>query len=114
MEIFSYFGLLAFILVIIHMSLPDEVTNLKNRIKKLETKNKAREPKGESILSNILKSIIGKKCKIHEHDDFPGNMSRIIELDEEWVKVVEYDKKGKENHRIIRIDLIESISEIED
>jgi hypothetical protein len=41
-------------------------------------------------------------------------MSRIIELDEEWVKVVEYDKKGKENHRIIRIDLIESISEIED
>lgn len=110
----EFFGFFAFIMVIFHMGLPSEVTELKKRIKKLEAKNKAREPKGESIMSNILKSIIGKKCMIHEHDKIPINKSHILELDEEWVKIVEYDKKGNENHRVIRIDLIDSISEIED
>ena len=114
MEVFSYFGLFAFFMVIVHMSLPSDVTDLKRRIKKLEAKNKAREPKGESKMSAIIKSIVGKKCKIHEQDQYPENMSRIIEMDEEWVKVVEYGKKGKENNRIIRIDLIQSISEIEE
>lgn len=110
----EFFGFFAFVMVIIHMGLPGEVTELKRRFKKIEAKNKTREPKEEKIMSNVLKSIIGKKCMIHEHDQVALNKSRIIEMDEEWVRVLEYDKKGNENHKIIRIDLIESISEIED
>jgi len=58
-------------------------------------------------MSDILKNAVGHRCKI-DGDDFFAEECTILEVDNEWIKLVLYKKKGDVT-KIIRADSIESI-----
>jgi len=63
-------GLLAFIFVISLINLPSTLNNLRRKINKIE--NKINE--GEYSMSNLLKELEGKRCKIIFQSDFSSKL----------------------------------------
>lgn len=104
-----------FIFIMFYSSYPGKVRKLENRVKKIE-RNEKRNEKGGDVMSNIIKSLIGKECKIRIDEDFlVGNIIEnclVIDADEEWIKLSYKDKKGCTKIKIIRIDLISNIEMI--
>lgn len=107
----EFFGFFAFVLMMIYFDLPDKVKKLKGQVKKLEQKT---TKGGVIILSDILKELQGKKCTIIAESGYTPKLNcTVMAVDEEWIKVVETDKKGKENTRVFKIENIKEIHEIE-
>ena len=104
----EFIGLAAFILAIFNMGLSKKVKKLKADVKKINN-----SIKGESEMSEILKGLEGKRCKITVSEIFEGPIEcEVIKMDEEWMKVNQILKKGKSKIRIIRIENINDISEV--
>ncbi len=85
------------------MNQDDRLNTLERKVKKLE-----RNVNGGSKMSGIIKDLIGMECTI-DGDGFFSTRCTILDVDDEWVKLIVHEKK-KELTKIIRIDNIDSIT----
>lgn len=85
------------------MDQDDRLNTLERKVKKLE-----RNVNGGSKMSGIIKDLIGMECTI-DGDGFFGTRCTILDVDDEWVKLIVHEKK-KDLTKIIRIDNIDSIT----
>ena len=83
------------------MDQDDRLNTLERKVKKLE-----RNVNGGSKMSGIIKDLIGMECT---GDGFFSTRCTILDVDDEWVKLIVHEKK-KELTKIIRIDNIDSIT----
>lgn len=106
MEPMSVFGFLAFVLLICYINLPSKVNRLSSEVKKLKS-----SVKGKNKMSEMLKELEGKMCKITTEGSFAGPVEcKVINVDDDWMKITYTDKKGNINTKIIKIDNINEIS----
>lgn len=99
-------GILAFILVLCNLGLPGKVKSLKADIKMLKHKIK-----GGTKVSEILKEIEGKRCRLTLENSFSGPIEcDVISVDDEWMKIIHYEKKANATTKIIKIEQIAEIS----
>ncbi|SHH81552.1 hypothetical protein [Clostridium grantii] len=76
------FGLMAFALVISDMGLKDKVKKLKKDVRKINSK------KEEVKMSEILKELEGKRCRLTVSEIFAGQIEcDVITVDDEWMKI---------------------------
>ena len=80
-----------------------KVKKLKNKIKRIEQKQK-----GNKEMSRILKELIGKTPTI-VGQVFGTDNWEVVDVDEEWVKLRRVDKKGKEKFKLQRIEDIQAV-----
>lgn len=85
------------------MNQDDRLNTLERKVKKLE-----RNVNGGSKMLGIIKDLIGMECTI-DGDGFFSTRCTILDVDDEWVKLIVHEKK-KELTKIIRIDNIDSIT----
>ncbi|WP_417122101.1 hypothetical protein [Ruminococcus bicirculans (ex Wegman et al. 2014)] len=85
------------------MDQDDRPNTLERKVKKLE-----RNVNGGSKMSGIIKDLIGMECTI-DGDGFFSTRCTILDVDDEWVKLIVHEKK-KDLTKIIRIDNIDSIT----
>ena len=85
------------------MDQDDRLDILERKVKKLE-----RNANGGSKMSGIIKDLIGMECTI-DGDGFFSARCTILDVDDEWVKLIVHEKK-KDLTKIIRIDNIDSIT----
>lgn len=85
------------------MDQDDRLNTLERKVKKLE-----RNVNGGSKMSGIIKDLIGMECTI-DGDGFFNTRCTILDVDDEWVKLIVHEKK-KDLTKIIRIDNIDSIT----
>ena len=85
------------------MDQDDRLNTLERKVKKLE-----RNVNGGSKMSGIIKDLIGMECTI-DGDGFFSTRCTILDVDDEWVKLIVHKKKN-ELTKIIRIDNIDSIT----
>lgn len=91
----SMFGTIA------DMDQNDKIELLEKKVKRLEKKLY-----GGNNMSKMIESLIGMECTITF--DYSGEKCRVLDADEEWIKLLVYGKKG--DRTVIRhIDEIESI-----
>lgn len=81
----------------------DRLDTLERKVKKLE-----RNANGGNKMSGIIKDLIGMECTI-DGDGFFSTRCTILDVDDEWVKLIVHEKK-KDLTKIIRIDNIDSIT----
>ena len=85
------------------MDQDDRLNTVERKVKKLE-----RNVNGGSKMSGIIKDLIGMECTI-DGDGFFSTRCTILDVDDEWVKLIVHEKK-KDLTKIIRIDNIDSIT----
>lgn len=85
------------------MDQDDRLDALERKVKKLE-----RNVNGGSKMSGIIKDLIGMECTI-DGDGFFSTRCTILDVDDEWVKLIVHEKKS-DSTMIIRIDNIDSIT----
>ena len=85
------------------MDQDDRLDALERKVKKLE-----RNVNGGSKMSGIIKDLIGMECTI-DGDGFFSTRCTILDVDDEWVKLIVHEKK-KDLSILIRIDNIDSIT----
>lgn len=85
------------------MDQDDRLDALERKVKKLE-----RNVNGGGKMSGIIKDLIGMECSI-EGDGFFSTRCTILDVDDEWVKLIVHEKKN-DTTKIIRIDNIDSIT----
>lgn len=85
------------------MDQDDRPNTLERKVKKLE-----RNVNVGSKMSGIIKDLIGMECTI-DGDGFFSTRCTILDVDDEWVKLIVHEKK-KDLTKIIRIDNIDSIT----
>jgi hypothetical protein len=99
-------GILAFILVLCNLGLPGKVKSLKADIKTL--KHRIKE---DTIMSEILKELEGKRCRLTLENSFSGPIEcDVMSVDDEWMKIIHYEKKDKTITKIIKIEQICEVS----
>ena len=103
----EYVGIIAFVLVLSHVGLPDKLKKLKKRIHKLE---KVNGKKGVNRMSEIIKGLVGERCKLTEISGVHSYEGTILAADEEWIKLDIIDKKGNQLAIVKRIEDIKEIS----
>lgn len=106
----EYFGVLAFIMILFYSSYPGKVKKLESKVKLLSKKQK-----GESYMSKLIGELVGKECIIKSDAglELIGSnfiKCRVLDVDDEWLKICFIDKKKKEVTKLLRI---ESIDEVE-
>lgn len=86
------------------------------RVRKLEKKVKQllRKQEGGMKMSKVIAGLVGKKCVIRsgESMSLTGEAKItgcVLETDDEWMKVLSTDKKGKTKTLIMKIDEIQGI-----
>lgn len=85
------------------MDQDDRLDTMERKVKKLE-----RNANGGSIMSGIIKDLIGMECTI-DGDGFFSTRCTIVDVDDEWVKLIVHEKK-KDSTMILRLDNIDSIT----
>lgn len=103
----EYFGIIAFILVLSHAGLPDKLKKLKKRVHKLERIN---GKKGVNRMSEIIKGLVGERCKLKDLNGVTSYECTVLAADEEWIKLNIVDKKGNESIVVKRIEDIKEVS----
>ncbi len=94
-------------LAVIYFNIKDKFDALEKKIARIKN-NRV----GESEMSNILKGLVGQKCKIDiKGNEFLGTVPEceVEDVDEVWVKVSIEDKKKGKKIKIVRIDDIYNI-----
>lgn len=104
-----FFGLVAFVFVMVYSSYPLKIKKMNSKIKKLEKKYR-----GEVIMSKILTELINKKCILVTDMGLEIVSKRefeciILDADDEWIKFTFTNKKGINQTQILRIDNIERV-----
>lgn len=84
------------------MDQDDRLDTLERKVKKLE-----RNVNGGNKMSGIIKDLIGMECTI-DGDGFFSTICTILDVDDEWVKLIVHEKK-RDTTKIIRLDNIDSI-----
>jgi hypothetical protein len=79
----------------------EKIDILARKVKILESKIK-----GGSGMSKLITSLVGLDCKIKM--DYENVSCRVLDVDDEWVKLLIYGKK-EDKTVIIRTDAIEKI-----
>lgn len=79
----------------------EQLDLLTRRVKKLE-----RKLNGGNQMSKMISELTGRDC-LPKCDNIVDVKCRILEVDDEWLKIVEYGKK-EDKTRIIRIDTVTS------
>ena len=104
----EFIGIVAFILALSTIGLSDKVKNLKADVKKINS-----SMKGESKMSEILKGLEGKRCKLTISGSYTAPIDcEVISVDDEWMKVNQILKKDKSKIRLIRIENISDINDV--
>lgn len=85
------------------MDQDDRLDTMERKVKKLE-----RTANGGSKMSGIIKDLIGMECTI-DGDGFFSTRCTILDVDDEWVKLIVHEKKT-DTTKIIRLDNIDSIT----
>lgn len=81
-------GLVAFVFVMFYMGLPDKVKRLGRQVAALK-----RESTGVNEMSSMLKGLTGTDCVLKLSDGYSSVHCRVLEVDDEWLKVLVTDKK---------------------
>lgn len=101
----EYFGLIAFVLVMAYSGYAVRVRRLESAVKKLK-----RIQKGESEMSKLINSLVGQRCKLTLADEFISALTcRVEEADDNWLRVLCTDKKGRTTVRLIRIENVNGV-----
>ncbi|MBE5923756.1 MAG: hypothetical protein E7271_04710 [Lachnospiraceae bacterium] len=109
----EYFGLFAFVMVLCYMGLPRQVRQLESKVKKLN-KTVSNNIKGENVMSKLINDLVGKKCIVKSDAglELISNNEiecKILEADEDWLKIEYAEKKGNVITMLLRIDDIERV-----
>ena len=105
----EYFGIFAFIMVLSYSGLPGRVKRLETKIKNLSKKQK-----GENYMSKIIHELVGKECfintdKAYELSGGKYIKCKVLDADDEWIKINYTDKKKNDVTRILRIEDINDV-----
>ncbi|MBR6670065.1 MAG: hypothetical protein IKL31_04875 [Ruminococcus sp.] len=123
----EWLGILAFVLILCYSGYPSRVQKAEKSLKNAEKKIKALERNitGGNDMSDMIKALKGKKCKLTfvDYIDFiEGTLNKVVECtvidaDDEWMKISftskKANKKSKEEKIVNQIVRIENINSIE-
>lgn len=102
-------GLLALGLMLCYSSYPGRVKRLEAAMKKLD-----RRQKGGSDMSKLIGELVGKSCKIRAEDMLETLNCRVLDADDEWLRISYTDKKQRRITKLLRIDRINEVEELQD
>lgn len=104
----EFIGWISLIIILCYSSYPGKVKKLENKVKKLE-----RNQKGDYEMSKIISNLIGKECKITTEEVLLAGSTEvncsILDVDDEWIKILYADKKGINKIKILRIESLDNI-----
>ena len=105
----EWIGWVSLVLILCYAAYPAKVRRLESKVKKLQ-----KSQNGGAKMSKILSELVGMECKIKTEEAlaFVGSSElacRVLEADDEWIKLSYTDRKNVEKTRILRIDSIESV-----
>ena len=103
----EWMGWFSFIILLCYSSYPGKVKRLEKKVKKFE-----RNKKGEGSMSKIISSLVGQVCKIESEEDIFEDFT-ILEVDDEWIKISNTNKKGNTKITILRVEDIKNIELVE-
>ena len=101
----EWFGIAALLLLLCYSAYPGKVKRLETKVKRLEKKQR-----GVAYMSKLINDLVGKQCIF----SFAGKTElscKIIDADDEWIKICYTEKKDKQVVKLMRIENIESIEE---
>ena len=81
-----------------------------------EGKTIGKKQRGETYMATLINDLVGKQCIIRSEFifSFAGKTElscKIIDADDEWIKICYTEKKDKQVVKLMRIENIESIEE---
>lgn len=105
MEVFGILGVVAFVMAMSWSGYPGRVRRLESAVKKM-----TRAQKGETEMSKLIGTLTGQECTLTLTDEFTAALPcRILDADDEWLKIRYVDKKDKTHIKFIRIENIKSV-----
>lgn len=123
------FFIIALLAICTSSSCEANVKKLERRVKKLEQEkgkgNTEVKEKENENMSKLINELVGKKCILNLDENALDSIAglldnnlecEVIDVDEEWVKVVSEKKQKKENVKItslIRIDNINGVKMVD-
>lgn len=121
------FFIIALLAICTSSSCEANVKKLERRVKKLEQEKRNTEVKEKENenMSKLINELVGKKCILNLDENALDSIAglldnnlecEVIDVDEEWVKVVSEEKQKKENVKItslIRIDNINGVKMVD-
>ena len=107
----EWFGIVALLLLLCYSAYPGKVKRLETKVKRLEKKQR-----GMAYMSKLINDLVGKQCIIRSEFifSFAGKTElscKIIDADDEWIKICYTEKKDRQIVKLMRIENIESIEE---
>ena len=107
----EWFGIVALLLMLCYSAYPGKVKRLETKVKRLEKKQR-----GVAYMSKLINDLVGKQCIIRSEFifSFAGKTElscKIIDADDEWIKICYTKKKDKQVVKLMRIENIDSIEE---
>lgn len=127
MKWFFFIIIIALLAICTSRSCETNVKKLERRVKKLEQEKRNTEVKEKENenMSKLINELVGKKCILNLNENALDSIAglldnnlecEVIDVDEEWVKVVSEKKQKKENVKItslIRIDNINGVKMVD-
>lgn len=117
------FFIIALLAICTSSSCEANVKKLERRVKKLEQEKRKRnteeKEKENKDMSKLINELVGKKCILYLDENALDSMDsllddelecEVIDVDEEWVKVVSEEKQKKENVKITSLIRINNIN----
>ncbi len=103
------FGVIALFVALFYSPATEKVKRLEAKVKQME-----RKQKGENVMSKLINELVGKECKIQSDDalNLVGSAEmfcKVLDTDDEWMKVQFEDKKKNQITKLLRIENIEEI-----
>lgn len=110
----EWIGWVSLVLILCYAAYPEKVRRLESRMKKLQ-----KTQSGGLKMSKIMSELVGERCRIKTDEAFAfvgsGELTcRVLEADDEWIKLCYTDRKNAEKIRILRIDSIQSVELIQE
>lgn len=107
----EWFGIVALLLILCYSAYPGKVKRLEAKVKQLEKKQR-----GVTYMSKLINDLVGKQCIISSESIFSlaGKTElscKIIDADDEWIKICYTEKKDKQVVKLMRIENVDSIEE---
>ena len=114
----EYLGVFAFVMVLCYMGLPGQVKQLESKVKNIN-KMVSNNIKGDNVMSKLINDMVGKKCVVKSDAglELIANNEiecKILEADEDWLKIEYVEKKGNTVTILLRIDDIERVEILND
>lgn len=105
----EWIGWVALAIIICYSSYPGKVRELEREVKRLKINQK-----GDKKMSKIINDLVGKQCKIETEGLITNEAFNctVLECDDEWIKILYTDKKNNVMTKILRIDAVHSIEQM--